>query len=164
MSCSSASSFEVEQNILVCCEVKYAAKEMVNSTEGARIPCLSWVDDLLPTYFTSSRPSACRLLPKTFAATIPMSDSVLRRKRDWVVGQTEKWERYSSQWLPTSPRIPAPPAQQGEEDAYKCGRVYTCQPNKTISGQRTTYPKLELEFILRTLWKRARLCCENKTA
>lgn len=69
--------------------------EMVNNSEGARIPRLLRVDDLLPTYFTSPRPSAWRLLPKTFAPTIPLSDFRLIKNRPWEAeGESEREPKY----------------------------------------------------------------------
>lgn len=110
--------------------------EMVKSTESARIPRLSWVDDLLQTYFTSPRPSAWRLLPKTFAATIPLSDSELRgEKKETERDRGGKWE--SQQHTPniTYSRLPAS-VHQGEEDAQVQARpcVPAEQDNKRAKG------------------------------
>lgn len=136
------------QNVSVCCDVEdgnlwWNGQQQWRCTDSS--PKL-WVDDLLPTYFTSPRPSACRLLPKTFAATIPLSDFGLSKNRlREAEGESvcvRERERQNTCRLPTSPRLPAP-AQQGGGRTHKCRSVHACQANNTISRQRSTNPTLE---------------------
>lgn len=91
------SKWKCAQNVTVCCDGEdgnlwWNGQQQWGRTDSSPQPR---VDDLLPTYFTSPRPSAWRLLPKTFAPTIPLSDFRLSKNRPWEAeGESEREPKY----------------------------------------------------------------------
>lgn len=141
----------MKEDILVCFELKYRKGwqkwDTVPSVPGFSVSAESTTSYRLTSRHPARLPAASSLKP-----WLPRFH-VLWATLCW--GSTpSKTEAKSETSQSITYRTPGPPAQQEEEDAPVQARLDVCLASKTVSGKRNTYPKLELEFISGTLWKK----------